>query len=73
MISLTVKVGQVVEVGDALAIKVVEKKGNRVGLVFATMLSPIRISPTGILPERYSCGIGGESQFVPEKIAVPAQ
>lgn len=73
MKTVTVRVGQVVEVSDVLAVRVVEKKGSYVRLIFATMLSPIRVSPTGILPERFSCGIAGESRFVPEKIAVAAE
>lgn len=66
VLNLTVKVGQVLLVGDALALKVVEKRGQRIGLQIATMMAPIRIDPTGILPQRFACGITGESRYVPD-------
>ena len=57
MLSLTVKVGQAVKLGDIGYIKVLDKYGRNVKLVFAMDIHPIKIVPTGIIPPEYTTGI----------------
>lgn len=64
MLILTAKIGHVVEIGDTVAIKLLEKSGQRVRMAIATQLAPIRINATGIIPARYSTGITGEPRYV---------
>lgn len=70
VLSMTVRVGEVLLVGNSLALLVTEKKGQRIGLRVATMLSPIRIDPSGQLPKGFATGISGGSRLVePEEAA----
>lgn len=57
MLSLTVKVGQAVKLGDVGYIKVEDKYGRNVKLVFAMDIKPIKIIPTGIIPPEFTTGI----------------
>ncbi len=57
MLTLSVKVGQAVQIGDVAVIKVLERAGRRVGLQFATSVSPITLIPSGIIPDEFAVGI----------------
>ncbi|GLQ09239.1 hypothetical protein GCM10007913_11710 [Devosia yakushimensis] len=65
LLALTVKVGQAVDIAGVAVVRVTEKNGRRVGLQFATSLSPITLIPTGIIPPRYVTGITGDQQARP--------
>lgn len=60
MLSLTVKIGQAVQIGDVAVIKVEDKKGRCVRLRFATPLSPIKLLTDGIIPMRFTVGLAGD-------------
>lgn len=60
MLSWNVPIGQAVEIGGVVAIRVDEKMGRRVRLTIATALSPIRLIESGIIPDHYTIGISGE-------------
>lgn len=59
MLSLSVRIGQAVQIGEAAVVKVEDKQGRAVKLVFATEISPIRILDDGIIPTRFTRGITG--------------
>jgi len=61
MLSLTVKTGEAIAIGNVACVKVLDKSGQRVRLVVATRRSnPVRIIPTGIIPPRLAVGIEKE-------------
>lgn len=70
MLTLSVKIGQAVQIGDAAVVKVQEKSGRMVKLTFATAIHPIRIIASGIIPDRFTTGVTGELQRVPVREAV---
>jgi len=57
MLTLGVRVGQAVQMGDVACVKVVARDGSTIRLGFATDIAPIRIIPSGIIPERFLHGI----------------
>ncbi|MEN5278920.1 hypothetical protein ABE527_18485 [Brucella sp. TWI432] len=59
MLSLSVRIGQAVQIGEAAVVKVEDKQGRGVKLVFATDISPIRILDDGVIPTRFTRGITG--------------
>lgn len=59
---LGVQVGQAVQIGDVAAVKVVAKEGSTIRLGFFTDISPIRLLPPGIVPQRFLHGIRRESR-----------
>jgi hypothetical protein len=73
MITRDVKVGDILEIGDQVSIKVKEKSGQRVRLVIATAISPIKMNETGVMPERYATGLTGESRHVSVPDPEPAE
>lgn len=60
MLTLSVKVGQAVQIGDVAVVKVGEKSGRMVKLSFFTPVSPIRLLADGLIPSRFTTGITGE-------------
>jgi hypothetical protein len=60
MLSLSVKIGQAVQIGDAAVVRVDDKSGRYVRLRIATALSPIKLLADGIIPMRFTVGLGGE-------------
>lgn len=60
MLALTVGIGKAVQIGDAAVVKVEDKQGRAVKLVFATDIFPIRILDDGIIPPRFTRGITGQ-------------
>lgn len=68
MLILTARIGQVVEIGEGglVAIKLMEKSGQRVKMAIATTLSPVRIVD-GIASSRFSSGISGETRYLPPR------
>ena len=71
MMVLTLRVGEAVQIGEAAVVKVTEKSGQRVKLVIATALAPIRLIASGIIPQRFSTGVTGElrAHEQPERIS----
>jgi hypothetical protein len=63
MLSLTVRVGQAVQIGDVAVVKVEEKSGRNVRLIFATAIQGIHILADGIIPKRFTTGITGERKL----------
>lgn len=63
---LTVKVGEAVQIGDVAVVKLAEKSGQRIKLVFATAL-PLTHIVTGIIPAAFSTGITGRSEYRPHQ------
>lgn len=61
MISLSVKVGQAVAIGDAACVKVDWKSGQQVKLSIATQLA-VKVLPDGLIPARFTTGISGLPQ-----------
>jgi len=58
MLSLTVKTGEAIAIGNSAVVKVVDKSGQRVRLIVATRRSnPVKIIPTGIIPPRFAFGL----------------
>lgn len=51
MLSLTVKVGQVVVIGEGTAIKLLDRSGRSARLVIQSDASPIRVREDGTMPE----------------------
>ncbi len=76
MLALTVQVGQAVQIGDdperGCVVKVKEKSGRRVQLVFMTQLAPIRLLADGLIPVRFTTGVTGEPRRVPRDL-MPAR
>ncbi|CAN7305923.1 hypothetical protein LJR231_001575 [Phyllobacterium sp. LjRoot231] len=64
MLSLTVRIGQAVQLGEYAVIKVEEKSGRNVRLVFATAIQGIHLLADGIIPKRFTVGITGERKVV---------
>lgn len=61
MLVKTLRVGQALQIGEAAAVKVLDKKGGQyVRLGIATALAPIRLLPDGIIPARFAVGIKPE-------------
>ena len=60
MLTLDVKIGQAVQIGDVCVVKVRDKRGSRVKLVFFTAIAPIRLLADGLIPARFTTGISGE-------------
>lgn len=60
MLSLSVKIGQAVQIGDAAVVKVDDKTGRYVRLRIATALSPIKLLADGIIPMRFTVGLAGD-------------
>lgn len=60
VLSITVRVGQAVQIGEVAVIKVQEKSGRQVKLGIAALdsISPIKLLPTGIIPARFAVGLG---------------
>jgi len=71
MLSLTVRVGQAVQLGDVAVIKVEEKSGRNVRLVFATAIQGITVLADGIIPKRFTLGISGERKVVDMPMSAP--
>jgi len=58
MLSLTVKIGEAIAIGNSAVIKVVDKSGQRVRLVVATRrTNPVKILNPGIIPPKFTFGI----------------
>lgn len=70
MLSLTVRVGQAVQIGEVAVVKVCEKSGRCVRLAFATEVAPIRLLADGIIPPRFTTGITGQPRRIGEPTAV---
>jgi|GEM_PF-2405218 len=60
MLSLTVKTGEAIAIGDVAYVKVLDKSGQRVRLVVASPIRPIRIIATGIVPPIFTGGLTGD-------------
>lgn len=71
MLSLTVRIGQAVQLGEVAVVKVEEKSGRNVRLVFATAIAPIRLIADGIIPKRFTMGITGERKVVDMPMPAP--
>lgn len=67
MLTLSVRVGQAVQIGEHGVVKVEDKTGRRVRLVFAGDFSPIRLIADGIIPARFTLGITGEPRRILEQ------
>lgn len=63
-----VKVGQAVEIGPDVVVRVDRKSGQWVRLAIFAMqhVTPIRLIVTGLIPQRFTTGITGELRPVPE-------
>lgn len=66
MLSLTVRIGQAVQIGDVAVVKVEEKSGRRVRLLFAATVSPISLIPDGLIPPRFAAGFGEQRRRILE-------
>lgn len=64
MLTLSVRMGQAVQIGEEAVVKVIDKSGRMVRLVIATHHSPVRLLADGIIPVRFTVGITGERQRV---------
>lgn len=62
MLTLTVKVGQAVQIGDAVCVGVDAKSGQSVKLTIATHIGPVMLIPSGIIPERFTMGVTGRRE-----------
>lgn len=69
MLTLGLKVGQAVQMGDVACVKIVAREGSTIRLGFATDIAPIRIIPSGIIPERFIHGIRPESRTPMPRLA----
>jgi len=69
MFCITVRCGQVVQIGDAAAVKVAHKSGQSVRLIIATALAPIEVLADGIIPPRFTTGITGQPRRILEGAA----
>ncbi len=72
MITMDVKVGQAVQIGDepdrGAVVSVLHKSGRTARLSFATTL-PVRMLATGIIPTRFTLGVTGEPRRILEAVA----
>jgi len=64
MLSLTIKTGEAIAIGDVAYVKVLDKSGQRVRLVVASPIRPIHIIASGIIPQRFTTGLTGEREPV---------
>lgn len=68
MLSLSVRIGQAVQIGEAAVVKVEDKSGRMVRLIIATSISPINLLADGIIPARFTTGITGDKRRVLEPV-----
>lgn len=61
MLTLDVRTGQAVQIGDAACIKIGYKSGARVKIAFATELK-VTLIPDGLIPARFTYGVSGEKR-----------
>lgn len=64
MLTLTVRVGEAVQIGDAACVGVADKSGRAVKLTIATNIRPVQIIHSGIFPKSFTVGITGERRVV---------
>lgn len=57
MLSLSVRLGQAVQIGEEAVVRVEDKSGKMVKLVIATPHKPIVILNDGLIPKRFCCGL----------------
>lgn len=57
MLSLSVRIGQAVQIGEEAVVRVEEKSGKMVKLVIATQHTPISILSDGLIPKRFCGGL----------------
>jgi len=69
MLTLTVREGQAVQIGELGAIKLNKKYGRAANMTFFFDVSPIRILADGLVPARFTTGITGEPRRVPRQVA----
>lgn len=67
MLALSVRIGQAVSIGETAAIKVKDKSGRMVKLVFFTN-ERVELIPDGLIPARFTHGITGEPRRVLEAV-----
>ena len=67
MLSLSVKVGQAVKIGDTAVIQVREKQGRVVRLAIDTE-EPVDLIADGVIPKRFTTGITGERRRILETV-----
>ena len=73
MLSLTVREGEAVQIGEVGAIRVNKKYGRSVNMTFfMPAISPIRILADGIIPTRFTTGITGVPEPLPRQYRVPS-
>ncbi|QND60375.1 hypothetical protein [Mesorhizobium huakuii] len=73
MLTLTVNVGQAVQIGEHGVVKVEDKTGRRVRLVFAGDFRPITLIADGIIPARFTLGITGVARRIHDHQESPVQ
>lgn len=66
-----VRVGQAVEIGPDVVVRVDRKSGQWVRLAIFAMqhVAPIRLIVTGIIPQRFTTGLTGELRPISEASA----
>lgn len=73
MLTLSVKFGQAVQIGEAAVVKIDDKNGRYVRLRIWTALSPIKLLADGIIPKRFTVGLSGEIGRTNIPIAMPVR
>lgn len=53
MLTLALRVGQAVQIGDGVVIKLEQKSGQQCRMAFATDEGPIRILEDGVIPPAF--------------------
>lgn len=72
MLTLTVREGQAVQLGDVGAIRINKKYGRAVNMTFfMENVAPIRIIADGIIPPRFTTGITGVPHRIPRDVLAP--
>ena len=77
MLSLTLKPGQAIQIGDIAFVAVEEKSSNSVRLTIHSSVRPIRLIKDGVMSREFTTGLTGEVRFPksfgePIPLAAPA-
>lgn len=61
-LQLNVKIGQAIQVGPDVIVRVARRRGSEIKLIFETKVKPIRIVADGLGLEKFTTGLSGEQE-----------
>lgn len=63
MLTLTLKVGQAIQIGDVAFVAIEEKGSNSVRITVHSSVKPIRLIKDGVMSREFTTGLTGEVRF----------